>query len=114
MTHAIRSSLSFLLVGALSAAAYADPSTKITSCPATITAPGTYVLTTDCTVMGPNPAITVSASNVHLVLAGHTLTGPGGVALSASSSPLLRRSRSTGARCRTSLWVSISKGRAKT
>jgi parallel beta-helix repeat protein len=56
----------------------AAPVTKITSCPFTISAPGEYLVTADCTVPSAGTGITISASNVHLNLGGHTLTQPSG------------------------------------
>jgi len=61
------------LLAALSAApAMADPPTPVT-CGNVITAPGEYVLASDCTGLG----ITIAASDVHLKLNGHTMTGLG-------------------------------------
>ena len=45
-------------------------------CPYTITVPDLYVLARDLDC--PGDGITIAADNVHLVLAGHTLTGSGG------------------------------------
>lgn len=53
-------------------AAQAPRPIPISSCPYTIIAPGTYVLTRD--LICPAPAITVAADNVRLVLGGRTLT----------------------------------------
>ena len=52
--------------------AMAAPPMQVT-CGSPITAPGQYVLMGDC--MGPG--ITITASDVHLKLNGHTMTGPG-------------------------------------
>jgi parallel beta-helix repeat protein len=46
--------------------------------PFTITQPGNYLLTNDITVASGETGIIVRASNVHLDLGGHSLTGPGG------------------------------------
>src|SRR3954447_18043687 len=54
----------------------AAAATLIQNCPYTISLSGTYILARDLTCSGP--AITVTANNVNLVLAGHTLTGPAG------------------------------------
>jgi hypothetical protein len=72
-----RLSLCVLLGGALSAAvgvgqAVAAPPTAVT-CGSTIAAPGQYYLAGDCGGGG----ITIAASDVHLKLDGHTITGPG-------------------------------------
>jgi parallel beta-helix repeat protein len=50
---------------------------KIVSCPALITAPGTYVLANDLNNCFPT-GIVVQASDVHLVLGGHTISGSPG------------------------------------
>ena len=67
-------SLGILLAGVLSAIAgvalAAGPPTAVT-CGDTITAPGQYFLLGDCRGAG----ITITASDVHLKLAGHTMTG---------------------------------------
>ena len=69
-----RLSLLILLAGLLAAVsvgqAMADPPTPVT-CGQTIMAPGQYVLAADCGPLG----ITISASDVHLKLDGHTMTG---------------------------------------
>jgi len=68
-----RVSLGILLAGVLSATAgvaQAGPPTGV-SCGELITAPGQYYLTADCTGSG----ISIIASNVHLKLMGHTMTG---------------------------------------
>jgi hypothetical protein len=69
-----RVSLGILLAGVLSATAgvaqAAGPPTGVT-CGSVITAPGQYFLTGDCSGAG----ITITASNVHLKLMGHTMTG---------------------------------------
>jgi len=69
------------LVSALSMALFAicpaQAATQISSCPYTITAPGTYQVTQDLTCFG-GTAITVLASKVDLHLGGHTITGGGG------------------------------------
>src|SRR5258706_3828220 len=49
---------------------HAQASTKISSCPYTITGPGAYVVTQDLTCAGT--AITILASKVDLNLGGHT------------------------------------------
>ena len=71
-----RVSLGILLAGVLSAIAgvaqAAGPPTAVT-CGDAITAPGQYFLAGDCTGAG----ITITASDVHLKLMGHTMTGPG-------------------------------------
>jgi len=54
----------------------AQASTKISSCPYTITVSGTYAVTQDLTCAGT--AITTTASKVDLHLDGHTLSGSGG------------------------------------
>jgi len=68
-------SLGILLSGVLSAIAgvaqAAGPPTAVT-CGDTITAPGQYFLLGDCSGAG----ITITASDVHLKLMGHTMTGP--------------------------------------
>ena len=69
-----RASLGILLAGVLSAIAgvaqAAGPPTAV-SCGSAITAPGQYFLAADCTGAG----ITIAASDVHLKLMGHTMTG---------------------------------------
>ena len=69
-----RRSLLILLTGLLAAvsagSAMAAPPTPVT-CGSIITAPGQYVLAGDCTGFG----IIISASDVHLKLDGHTMTG---------------------------------------
>jgi hypothetical protein len=71
-----RLSLLILLTGLLTAVsagpAMADPPTPVT-CGSVITAPGQYVLAADCMGAGIN----ITASDVHLKLNGHTMTGPG-------------------------------------
>lgn len=64
------------LAGAAAAAPHPVP---ISSCPYTIMAAGTYVLTRDLSCAGPAPAITVAphVDNVRLVLGGRALTGDG-------------------------------------
>ena len=68
-----RLSLLILLTGLLAAVsadpAMAAPPTPVT-CGSIITAPGQYVLAGDCTGNG----ITITASDVHLKLDGHTMT----------------------------------------
>ena len=68
-----RLSLLILLTGLLAAVsagrAMAAPPTPVT-CGSMITAPGQYVLAGDCTGNG----ITITASDVHLKLDGHTMT----------------------------------------
>ena len=51
----------------------AQAAINISSCPVTITAPGSYVLAKDLSCSGT--AITITASNVDLHLGGHTLSG---------------------------------------
>src|SRR5689334_15611004 len=51
--------------------------TPISGVPVTISAAGTYCLTTDLYV-GSGTAITIQADNVVLDLNGHALAGPGG------------------------------------
>jgi hypothetical protein len=72
-----RLSLLILLTGLLTAVsvgpAMAAPPTQVT-CGSPITAPGQYVLVADCMGAG----ITITASDVHLKLNGHTMTGTGG------------------------------------
>jgi len=73
----------------LGSAGPASATAFITSCGYQITAPGTYLLTQNLTCSGDG--IDVRASNVHLVLAKHTLTGVGvgvGVLVEGSSAPL--------------------------
>jgi hypothetical protein len=69
-----RLSLLILLAGLLAAVsvgpAMADPPMPVT-CGQTIIAPGQYVLAGDCGPLG----ITIAASDVHLKLDGHTMTG---------------------------------------
>jgi hypothetical protein len=69
-----RRSLLILLTGLLAAVsvgqAMADPPMPVT-CGQAIIAPGQYVLAQDCTGFG----ITILASDVHLKLDGHTMTG---------------------------------------
>ncbi len=70
-----RVSLGILLAGVLSAIAgvarAADgPPTPVT-CGSAISASGQYVLAGDCN----GPGITITASDVHLKLMGHTMTG---------------------------------------
>src|SRR4051794_31779640 len=61
----------------------AAPPTLIQNCPSPAMTPGTYVLVRDLTCPSP-VAITVTANNVNLVLAGHTLTAsPGDRGVSA-------------------------------
>ncbi|HEV2828385.1 MAG TPA: NosD domain-containing protein [Pyrinomonadaceae bacterium] len=70
-----RVSLGILLAGVLSATAgvaQAGPPTGVT-CGSLIEVPGQYFLIADCTGQG----ITIIASNVHLKLEGHTMTGLG-------------------------------------
>src|SRR5213593_2130526 len=71
-----------LLVGVVSAIAVAaqaaGPPTPVT-CGSVIAAPGQYFLAGDCMGAG----ITITASDVHLKLMGHTMTGPGGNGLLA-------------------------------
>ena len=70
-----RLSLGILLAGVLSATAgvaKAGPPTGVT-CGDTITAPGQYFLMGDCSGAG----ITITASDVHLKLMGHTMNGGG-------------------------------------
>jgi len=66
-------SLLILLIGLLAAVsagpAMATPPTQVT-CGSTIFAPGQYVLMGDCVGLG----ITITASDVHLRLNGHTMT----------------------------------------
>src|SRR3989442_1504179 len=68
-----RVSLGILLAGVLSAIAGVaqaeGPPTAVT-CGSAITAPGQYFLAGDCTGAG----ITITASDVHLKLMGHTMT----------------------------------------
>jgi len=52
----------------------AQAATQITSCPFVISQPGEYELGADLTC--PGSAILITASDVHLTLAGFTLTGP--------------------------------------
>src|SRR5438132_10326503 len=54
----------------------AHAATQISSCPYTITAPGTYQVTQDLICPG-GTAITINASKVALHLNGHTLSGNG-------------------------------------
>ena len=61
-----------VLGGAKPAAAAAFP---IMQCGYTINKPGTYVLANDLSC--PINGVVIEASNVHLVLNGHTITGPG-------------------------------------
>jgi len=68
-----------LIVGAGQAAA--DPPTPV-NCPYTITSPGQYFLAADCTGTG---GITITASDVHLKLMGHTMTGPDFAGIQATS-----------------------------
>ena len=63
------------LASTLLGAVPAQASTKISSCPYTITASGTYDVTQDLTCSGT--AITITASKVDLHLNGHTLSGSG-------------------------------------
>src|SRR5882762_6336052 len=68
-----RVSLGILLAGVLivgAGQAAADTPAGVT-CGSAITAPGQYFLTGDCTGAG----ITITASDVHLKLMGHTMTG---------------------------------------
>ena len=69
-----RVSLGILLAGVLTATAgvtqAAGPPTAVT-CGSMITAPGQYFLAGDCAGAG----ITITASDVHLKLMGHTMTG---------------------------------------
>ena len=69
-----RVSLGILLAGVLTATAgdaqAASPPTAV-SCGSAITAPGQYFLAGDCS----GPGITITASDVHLKLMGHTMTG---------------------------------------
>jgi hypothetical protein len=69
-----RLALLILLTGLFAAVsvgpAMADPPTPVT-CGDTITAPGQYFLAGDCGPLG----ITIAASDVHLKLDGHTMTG---------------------------------------
>jgi parallel beta-helix repeat protein len=54
--------------------------TPVDHCPVTIDTPGDYVVTQDLTCSANllfTGAIQINASNVHLFLQGHTLTGPG-------------------------------------
>jgi Periplasmic copper-binding protein (NosD) len=70
-----RVSLGILLAGVMivgAGQAAADPPTPVT-CGDTITAPGQYFLAGDCT--SPGPGITITASDVHLKLMGHTMNG---------------------------------------
>jgi hypothetical protein len=60
---------------ALLAVAPARAATQISSCPYTITAPGTYQVTQDLTCGGT--AITILASKVAVHLNGHTISGSG-------------------------------------
>jgi parallel beta-helix repeat protein len=65
------------MAGWQQAAATGARAIPISSCPYTIMAPGTYLVTQDLTCPGPDPAITVAShvDNVRLVLGGRTLTG---------------------------------------
>ncbi|MGV3724622.1 MAG: right-handed parallel beta-helix repeat-containing protein [Actinomycetota bacterium] len=60
--------------GALATARPASAATQITSCPFVITQPGQYSLAQNLACSGDG--ITILADNVHLNLAGFTLTGP--------------------------------------
>jgi parallel beta-helix repeat protein len=60
----------------LASALPAEAATQITSCPFVISQAGEYELAADLTCTDPGNAILITASDVHLTLAGHTLTGP--------------------------------------
>ena len=62
------------LGGCLANPAAAVAATEITSCPFVIDQAGEYALAQDLTCSGDG--IVITASNVHLSLAGHKLTGP--------------------------------------
>lgn len=73
----VRATLCAALLSLLSIApSYADPlSTFVTSC-GTISNPGGYIVMNDLSASGSD-CITVQASNVSLILAGHTISGSG-------------------------------------
>jgi parallel beta-helix repeat protein len=54
----------------------AAAATEINACPFVITAPGQYRVANDLVSALPGPCITIAASDVHLNLNGHTITGP--------------------------------------
>ena len=86
-----------VLLGLGAAAGPATAATLIQMCPYTITVPDLYVLARDLDC--PGDGITIAADNVHLVLAGHTLTGSGGEAgVRAEGTRPTRPSRACGSR----------------
>src|SRR5438552_19118372 len=72
LTLALRVAVPMTLFGV----APTQASTRISSCPYTSTAPGTYAVTQDLSCPG-GTAITILASKVALHLNGHTLSGNG-------------------------------------
>jgi parallel beta-helix repeat protein len=54
----------------------AAAATEINACPFVIVAPGQYRVANDLVLLGAGACITIQASDVHLNMAGHTMTGP--------------------------------------
>jgi hypothetical protein len=65
-----------LALGGLTVYAQGRPAVQIHR-NAVIDSPGTYVLSSDLTVSGSEPALTIRASNVTVDLGGHEIAGPG-------------------------------------
>jgi parallel beta-helix repeat protein len=86
----VLAALSIPLGGAAPAKAQGPNPTPISSCPYTITRPGRYILTANCSVGSGLTGITITAPNVQLDLNGHTLTGAGsgiGIEVSGDDTP---------------------------
>lgn len=74
----MRATWALALVAATLAPVASAAVTDITACPAGISSPGRYRLAVDCAVTTLGSAgIGINASNVHLNLGGHTISGPG-------------------------------------